>query len=84
MTAQTKNDSNSSVAQANSALLAVYRNILEFYNTGKNEENFEILVQQFQRLMAENKAYVDLFAETYVLLLLKVEKETEAINFLYQ
>jgi len=32
--------------------------------------------------MAENKAYVDLFAETYVLL--KVEKETEAINFLYQ
>jgi hypothetical protein len=65
-------------------LLAVYRNILEFYNTGKNEENFEFLVEQFQRLMAENKAYVDLFAETYVLLLLKVEKETEAINFLYQ
>jgi len=82
--ARNQSESNSSVANANAALLFVYRNILEFHNTVKNNGNFEILLQQFQSLMVQHKAYTDLFAETYVLLLLKLGKETEAINFLYQ
>ena len=82
--ARNQSESNSPVAKANAALLSVYRNILEFHNTAKNNGNFENLLQQFQSLMVEHKAYTDLFAETYVLLLLKLGKETEAINFLYQ
>lgn len=84
ITARNTCESNSLVGKASLALLAVYRNILEFHNTGKNGGNFEILLQQFQSLIVEQKAYTDLFAETYVLLLLKVGKETEALNFLYQ
>ena len=65
-------------------MLTAYKNIIQYDLTLKNSANFKTLLEPFQAAVEKNKPYTDVFAETYVLLLLKLERETEAINFLYQ
>lgn len=70
-------------AAASSALLATYKTILEYQTIQTSEDNdaFTVMMHSYELLISKN-AFLPLFADSYVFILMKLDLEKEAEKFI--